>query len=237
MYNSEVLHEYKHVQYNQRRQEKKMRRTLTLILISILVVFLLGAGAAFGDKEKAFSFRVGYISPENAEPGVAIGGSFGSSFNDIVSLGLGTDVYWRNFTRDTQVAESVVNGVTVSTVQREVQYSTLILPIMAELNLKIPIVWNFSLFGDGGIGFDFLRTKVQNYQDNVSEIKWYAGFAWLAGGGVMYKIGNDTDLYFEAFYKHSNVRRGLDDATEYLPTFEEVDLSGFGLRLGIALSL
>jgi hypothetical protein len=215
-----------------------MRRTLSVIGISMLVLFLLGAGAAFAEKEKSLTVRVGYVNPENARPGVAVGGSFGSSFNGIVSLGLGTDVYYRNYTKDTEVAETVdANGVTITTVQRELQYSTLIFPIMAELNLKIPIVWNFSIFGDGGVGFEFLRTKVQNYQDSVSEKKWYAGFAWDVGGGLMYEIGNDTDIYLEGFYKNSKVRRDLDGASEFLPIFEEVNLSGFGVRLGIALSI
>jgi hypothetical protein len=218
-------------------RRRKMKRALLIVGSVMLVMFLLGTTAAFADKGQSLTFRVNYVNPENAKPGVAIGGSFGSSFNDIVTLGLGTDVYYRNYTRDTLVAETVVNGVTVSTVQRELQYSTLIFPLMAELNLKIPIAFKLSFFGDGSIGFEFMRTHVQNYQDSVSEKKWYAGLAWVLGAGIMYEIGRDTDIYLEGFYKNSKVRRDLDGASEYLPIFEEVNLSGIGFRLGIALSL
>ena len=211
-----------------------MKRALLLIGTFLIVMLMIAATSAFADK--GYTVRASYYDPDNAEPGFSFGASFGGSFNDVVMLGIGTDFYYKNYTRSTEVATGVVNGIPTTISTTQFQYSTLIFPIMAELNVRIPIVWKVAAFGHGGIGFEFMRTKMQDYYDNsIEDKRWYAGFAWIAGAGVAFELGNDTDIYVEGFYKHSEVKRNLDEFSEGMPVFEQVDLSGVGIRLGIAL--
>jgi hypothetical protein len=215
-----------------------MRRALIGIVTFIITLFAITASTAFADKESAYTLRVSYYEPNDAAPGFAFGGSAGRSFDGIVTLGIGTDVYVKNFVRDTPVAtQEYESGINTTTIQREVQYTTVIFPIMAELTVKIPIVWKLAAFGHGGLGFEFLWNKEQNFDTGEVDSRWFAGWTWLGGAGLQLKLGNDTALYAEGFYKRSRVRRNQKEITEGLPVFEEVDLSGLGIRMGIALEL
>ena len=206
--------------------------------IFVAFTLILAASSAFAGKKDAYTLRVSYYEPESAVAGFTFGGSAGAVFDDIVTLGVGTDVYYRNFTKDSKVAEQdYINGDTSAFYVREIQYTTLIFPVMAELSIRIPIVRKLSAFGHGGLGFEIMWAKEQNYDTGVSDSRWYAGFAWMGGAGLSYKLGNDTALYAEGFYKHSKVKRNRDDLTVDMPVFEEVDLSGLGVRMGVALEL
>jgi hypothetical protein len=217
-----------------------MKRALIGLTTVGIIVLLLAAAPAFadGDKQRFYTVRVSYIEPQNAVEGFAVGGSFGSSIDKIVTLAIGTDVYVRNYVRDTPVAtQEYASGINTTTVQREVQYTTVIFPIQAELTVEIPIVWRLTVFGHGAAGFEFLWNREQNWVDDVSTSQWFAGWTWTGGAGLMFKLGRDTDLYLQGYYKYSKVKRDRDDISEGLPVFEEVNLSGLGLRMGLAFKI
>jgi len=215
-----------------------MKKSLFGPGIFVVFTLILAASSAYAGKKDAYTLRVSYYEPESAVAGFTFGGSAGAVFDDIVTLGVGTDVYYRNFTKDSKVAtQGYVDGSSSTLYVTEIQYDTVIVPVMAELSIRIPIVWKLSAFGHGGLGFDIMWTKEQDFATGVSDSRWYAGFAWMGGVGLSYKLGNDTALYAEGFYKHSKVKRNRDDLTVDMPVFEEVDLSGLGVRLGVALEL
>jgi hypothetical protein len=214
-----------------------MRKTIFGATAVFVFVLILASSSAFADKQSAYTVRVSYYEPESAVAGFTFGGSAGAVFDDIVALGVGTDVYYKNFQKESQVAESVVNGIPTSIKAVEIQYSTLIFPLMAELSVRIPIAWKLSAFGHGGLGFEVMWAREENYAEGLSDSRWYAGFAWMGGAGLSVKLGNDTALYLEGFYKHSKVKRNREDYVENMPVFEEADLSGLGIRAGVALEL
>jgi hypothetical protein len=215
-----------------------MKKSLVGAVAFFAFVLIMAASSAFADKESAYTLRVSYYEPESAEAGFTFGGSAGAVFDDIVTLGFGTDIYFRNFTKDTKVAdEEYLNGDESAIYVREIQYTTLIVPLMAELTVRIPIAWKLSAFGHGGLGFEFMWAKEENFDTGSTDNRWYGGFAWMGGAGLSLKLGTDTSLYAEGFYKHSKVKRNRDDLTVDMPVFEEVDLSGLGVRLGVALEL
>jgi hypothetical protein len=215
-----------------------MRKPLFCAITFFVLILVLAVSSAYADKQSAYTLRVSYYDPESAEAGFTFGGSAGAVFDDVVTLGVGTDVYYRNFKKDTKVADvDYLNGDESALYMTEIQYTTLIVPIMAELSVRIPIVWKLSIFGHGGLGFDVMWAKEENYDTGSTDNRWYAGFAWMGGAGLSIKLGTDTALYAEGFYKHSKVKRNRDDLTVDMPVFEEVDLSGLGVRLGVALEL
>jgi hypothetical protein len=109
------------------------------------------------------------------------------------------------------------------------------MPVMLELVIKVPIIWKSSVFAHGGIGYEVLFSKEQNFSDNVSDRRLYGGFAWMLGTGVRFELGDNSALFAEGFYHNANVKRARKDIKEALPVFEQVDLSGLGVRVGIAL--
>jgi hypothetical protein len=184
---------------------------------------------------RSFTIRGSYFAPEGADAGFSLGGSVGTQFDEVVELGIGTDIFWRNYRKTSVVAQTISGGIVTSTTTTLVQYNTVIVPIMLELMVKIPVIPKFSVFGHGGLGYEFLFNKERNYASGVSDTRFYSGWTWQAGAGVMFKLGRESAIFAEGFYDHGKARHKLKDLILFLPAFEEVDLSGFGARVGFSL--
>ena len=82
-----------------------MKRRGLLYGTVVLICLIFIASSAFADGDKALTFRVSYFFPNDAKAGFTFGGSMGTMFDDIVELGIGTDVYVRTYEKTTKVAE------------------------------------------------------------------------------------------------------------------------------------
>ena len=201
-----------------------------------LIGVFIAASSAYADKGKAYLLRVSYFEPRDAVAWFSFGGTIGTIIDETVMIGIGSDLFYKNYTKDTQVAEEdSESGTTVATYETEIEYHTVILPIMFELMVQIPIVWKCSFFGHGGIGTEILWNREQYYATNVKESRFYFGFAWQLGVGLSLKLSQSTALFAQVYYKNSKVKRSREDIIEDLPVYEQVNLSGIGGRVGILL--
>ncbi len=213
-----------------------MKRLRIWFILLVIIGMLSGASALNADTGKGFSIRASYFSPSDAQAGFAFGGSFGYMFDRFVELGIGTDFLYKTYRERTPVAtEDLPSGVAVTTVENKVQYNRLIIPILAELTVKFPVFWKASVFGQGGLGYELLWNKEENFETGKSDSRLFGGFTYQFGAGMLIGLGRDTALFAEGYYNHAIVKRNRDDIIKDLPVFEEVDLSGFGARVGISL--
>ncbi len=212
-----------------------MKRMSWFLAAALCAGALLVSAQALAASGKSFTIRGSYFAPEGADAGFSLGGSIGTQFDEVVELGVGTDVFWRNYRKTSVVAQTISGGIVTSTTTTLVEYNTVIVPIMLELMIKFPIIPKFSVFGHGGLGYEFLFNKERNYLSGVSDNRFYSGFTWLVGTGVMFKLGDDSAIFAEGFYDHGKPKHNLKNPILNLPAFEEVDLSGFGGRIGISL--
>jgi hypothetical protein len=212
-----------------------MKRRVLLVFISILILFFLVSSISFaGDKH--YTIRASYFTPSDAKAGFAFGGSVGAWVDEAVQIGIGTDFFFKNYRKESKVAENVLpDGTVTSTIRTEVEYNTYIIPLMLELTLNFPGLWKGSIFGQGGLGYELLINKEQNFATKVKETRLYGGFAWQVGGGASFKLGSDSALFVQGYYNGGKVRRKLKDPLEELPVSEEVNLSGLGVRVGLSL--
>ena len=211
-----------------------MKRKLWLV-IYICIAFFIVSASAFADKGKELSLRVSYYGPEDADAGFAIGGSFGTAFNDFVSLAFGTDVYFKSYEQRTEVAEETGEGWESTLYSTDVLYKTFAVPLMLEVKANIQIIGPLAIFGHAGAGYQIFWVKEENVEKDVSDRAFFSGFVWAAGVGPSIKLGNDTWLFVEGYYTGSTVKRRRDDISEDLPVYQEIDLSGFGVRAGISI--
>jgi hypothetical protein len=211
-----------------------MKGKLKIALYICIGLFLFST-LAFADSGKEASLRVSYYAPEDAEPGFAFGGSFGWAIDEAVAISLGTDVYFKRYEKNSPVAtEEYESGISSTTVIQEVLYRSIIIPIMLEVKINFNINGPLSIFGHGGIGYEILWVKEENVAEVISNNMFFSGFSWIVGAGPSFKLGSDSFLFVEGFYNGAKVRRNRKDITADLPVFEEVDLSGFGVRAGIS---
>jgi hypothetical protein len=201
-----------------------------------MIIMLSFASALYADTGKGFTLRASYFSPSDAEAGFAFGGSFGYMFDRFVELGVGADFLYKMYRESTPVAtEDFESGLSSTTVVSRVRYNRLIVPIMAELTIKFPVFWKASIFGQGGVGYELLWNKEENFDAGISDSRLYGGFAYQFGAGLRIDLGRDSALFAEGYYNGAVVKRSRKDIVKDLPVFEEVDLSGFGVRVGVAL--
>ena len=204
-----------------------------------LALLILGAAAipAYTQGAKPFTqFRFGTLNPKDAKSGLILGVRVGRDFDNMILVGFSADLFWKKYTEESEIADSVTSGGTViTTVQRDVDYTTLILPLMFTADVKIPIENSpIRPYFGGGIGYQLLFNKEENFEQDISDSRFYSGFGYQLQVGAEYEMSPHTGFYLEGFYNGCKAKRGEDSAAG-LPTWEEVDISGFGFRIGLTL--
>jgi hypothetical protein len=216
-------------------QETHMKRKLLIIML-ISACLLTTAAFACADNEKSGSLRIGYYDPQDAGAGFTFGFSFGTSIDEAVAIGFATDVYYKRYVQESEVAtDTYESGIDTTTVVREVEYNTVGVPLMLELQVNISILGPLYILGHGAVGYEILWNRENNIEADLTNSLWFHGFAWNVGVGPAIQLGSDTLLFVEGFYHGAKVRRNRKDIFEDLPVFEEVNLGGLGIRAGIAI--
>jgi hypothetical protein len=211
-------------------------KRMSSVFAALCVGALLVSAHALHAGGKSITIRGSYFAPEGADAGFALGGSVGRQFDEVVELGIGTDIFWKNYTKSTVIStQDLPSGITPITETHPIQYNTIIVPVMLELMIKIPIVSSFGAFGHGGLGYEFLFNRERNYYTGGKDTRFYSGFTWQIGGGVMVNLGSESSLFVEGFYDHGKPQRNLKEFIRGAPVFESVNLSGFGVRVGLSL--
>ncbi len=191
--------------------------------------------SAFGQGFKLLEFRGGYFNPKGTAAGFILGTSFGFFFDERVDLSLGVDYFHKNYTKETTVADTnYVSDIDERTVVRELEYNTTILPITACVNIRFPFQYNTSWYVGVGVSYQFLFNSENNFRENIEEKRTYKSFGWLARAGIEYNIGSRSSIFLEALYNNCRVKRN-EDVKEGLPVWNEVDISGLGIRTGLRL--
>ena len=212
-----------------------MKRTLSILFTLAVALFAL-APALHASSGKSYTIRGSYFAPEGAKAGFTIGGGVGMMIDENVEIGIGTDIYYKNYRKTTRVATVISpGGVVTDTDAVLLEYNTFILPVMLELMIKFPVFPRGSVFGHAGLGYEFLFNKVDNFAAGISDRDFYSGFTWQLGGGFMIKLGNSSSLFVEGFYDWGRPKRNLKDPILNMPVYESVNLSGFGARVGLSL--
>lgn len=206
---------------------RSMTAVLTILFIS---------SAAFAQRGM-LGIHAGFIKPNDIKSGLSVGGTWGTSVDEAVDIGIGFDVFHRSYQEETQVAKYTSDDIKSETIVTELEYSRTVIPIMAEINVKVPMGRYMGYLLRGNLGYAFLWSKEKNYEEGTNETRNFNGWCWQAGAGIYYEIGSRSTLTGDIFYNNSKVSRKVENTTAGLPMSERVDLSGFGVRLGVLLQV
>ena len=208
-----------------------------LYLFGLIFVFLLNLGFA-GSPADNHVIRVGYYMPDAAKNGIILGYQLGKTIDDRVSFGLSTDLYFKSYTKETEVASDSTFSGQVVTIQREVDFSSWMLPIQANVIVNIPMdVSGMNPYLGGGLGFALLLNREVNYINDDTDMRFFSAFVWNIAGGLNYELGSNSAARFELFYNRA-VMKGSRGKTEAgFPTYDELNMSGLGIRIGLVMEL
>jgi hypothetical protein len=181
--------------------------------------------------------RLGYIDPKGSKAGLILGVDLTGRIDESVELGATVNAFRRSYEQTTRVAEVVnASGLVEKTVQKNLEFTTFFLPIMAEAIVHLG-QQDFHWFANGGLGYELLWNNENNFEQGKKERRFYKGFTWLVGGGFQYRIGSRSALIGEIFYHNATVKRNETKNEQGLPVWSEVDLSGLGFRGGLRFGL
>jgi len=201
----------------------------------LLAIIAAGNGGAQGIR--VLELQGGYFDPKGTAAGLIFGGNYGITVDERVDLSLGVSYFHRGYAKETEVATEVSqSGVVEKTHVLNLEYSTTLLPLLANVTVRIPFGRPVSLYAGGSLCYQFLFNKETNYEEGASRKQRYRAAGWMARAGADYQIGSRSSLTVEAFYNGTKVKANTAKK-EGLPVWDEVDVSGVGLRAGLRMEL
>lgn len=211
-----------------------------LMLFIILGLFLFQTTNVSAQAYRATTIKLGYYNPKDAKSGFILGGNYAIVVDETIDIGLGLDVYRKTYRNEETIAERTYKtGETEYTRQLELEFSSLIIPIMANINFKLPMSTYSPVFSyiNGALGWQMMWNTENNYRDDKKESRFYNGFGWMASVGMMYQIGRRSALLFEVGYNGCAVSRNRKENPEGLPIWDEINISGVMVRGGVRLGV
>jgi hypothetical protein len=212
-------------------------RTFALRSIFLLLTVCLFSSLALAQRG-SLGIHAGYMNPKDTKSTFMVGGMWGTAIDEAVDVGIGFDIIHKSYTERTKVADaSGPADINYGTYYDELTYSRTILPLMLEIDMKIPTSRYLGYLIRGGLGYSWLWSKEKNYNEKTDETRNFSGFGWLASAGVYYHIGSRSTFTVDLFYLNNTVSRDAKETKQGLPVSERVDLSGLGARVGVLLDL
>lgn len=207
-----------------------MKKIKLFVAIVLLIGILVQAPNIFGQRMTTTTLKAGYFDPKGKPNGFIFGGSYSLVVDESVDIGIAIDYFRKVHTEDSVVALKDEDLIITNA-----ELSTNILPIYGLINIKFPAGMYLDYFLSGGLGYEMLFRKEQTYgQQATKDSRFYSGFKWLLGAGILYRIGSRSSFLAEVFYDGTKVSRQKKDEISGLGRYE-VDLSGFGIRAGIRM--
>ena len=85
------------------------------------------------------ALKIGYLNPKDAQPGLFLSSDFTFPIDETTELGISTNLYYRNYKKlSTVAAPGYSAGINETTQQKELEYTTLSIPVYAIVNFVIP---------------------------------------------------------------------------------------------------
>ena len=206
------------------------------VIIVVIAFFLL---TSIGFANTPFTeFKVGQYNPKDAKAGTIFGLNLGRMIDESISWSFELNYFQKSYDKNTVVyKETSPGGNTFTEVQTEVAYKTRIIPLFLKLNYEHPLAHRSPFYAraSAGLGWELLWNKEDNYEEDYHKTRFFNGFGWTANAGVGFEISSSTNLFADLFYNGSTVKRNHTKNENGLPTWQEMDITGLGLRVGVSI--
>ena len=207
-------------------------RVKTLVIVVLLLCL---TGLVYGRNMKALELHVGTLNPKGTPSGMLLGGSYGINVDEAVDVSIGVFYFWKSYSETSEINTGTTPGGTqITENQQTLDYSTSLLPVSANVTIHFPVAQKVSVYGGGGISYQFLWNKENNIVANVESSRFFSGFGWVGRAGAELLLGSRSSLIVEAYYNGCKVK-GNKSEEAGLPTWDEVDVTGLGFRAGVRL--
>ena len=198
-----------------------------MMLLGLLLVFSIYSQGKIG------AIKAGMFFPGACDGGFDLGLEYGLHVD--TNLDVSAEMGWfkkdytdKGYIGDTALGDSVIVGTKYEKLGETTIYD---FPVMVMVTAKFPLNFRYKWFVNGGLGAEMLYASVETYDanDGTNEESTLAfDFNWRLGGGMIYNLGERSELLAEVSY-HNSLPSIEDDngiVTEY-------DMSGIRGRVGV----
>ena len=210
-----------------------------IVLISTLFTLL---NAQIFDRGPTIQHKIslGLYSPPEIESGLNIGYGYYRYIDEMVSAGVGMDAFWTNYKKVSSVgiADTTGLGQTITTQQVEVDMTSYLLPLMGTVRVRLPIeLGAFSPYTNVSLGWNILFNNETNYVTGEQTFRFFNGFGWSLGTGVSLGLGEKSSIGIETYYRSAKMKANVDETELGLPIYDELDMTGFGIQVGLFMDM
>jgi len=210
-----------------------------IVLISILFTLL---SAQIFDRGPTIQHKIsfGLYSPPEIESGLSIGYGYYRYIDDMVSAGVGMDAFWTNYIKVSSVgiADTTGLGQAITTQQVEIDMTSYLLPLMGTVRVMLPFeLGAFSPYTNVSLGWNILFNNETNYVTGEQTFRFFNGFGWGLGAGASLGLGEKSSIGIEAYYRSAKMKANVDETELGLPIYDELDMTGLGLQIGLFMNI
>jgi opacity protein-like surface antigen len=206
-----------------------MKKTFLVLLIASLA-----GGIWAGEKE--FSFRIGFLNPDATETGFNGGFTYGSKIDDMVSIFSSVDYFYNNETSTKKYNTDEGTNINVDLVKLSSDIDVFYVPLMVNARINFPIDKSYKPYASGGIGWGLLWEKVfvaeTEDTNKIDNVDFYHGLNWNISAGMSFNLGKKSSFFGEAYWNGGKMKSNREES-DFGRSWNEVNMSGFGLRAGI----
>jgi len=197
-----------------------------------IIILLVFASIIFAQQGKYTEFKVGLLSPKDAEAGFLGGLAFGRSVDQNLGIALEVDVYKKSYKKEERIDTTGIPDISTTDVMLKFEQSAWMFPIFFQFQYLGEITPALHMKVTAGLGYEFLYASYNDYENKREDSFFFHGFAWHVDAGVSYPLSRASDLFGEVLYHGGKPSKAKKDHNGF-PTRTEVDMSGFGLRVGL----
>ena len=200
-----------------------MKKIITMtILLVIMLVYSQG---------KIGAIKAGMFFPGACEGGFDLGIEYGLHID--TNLDVAVEIGWfkKDYDdKDVRDEYESIPGLTADELKILSETTIYDFPVMVMVTAKFPINFSYKWFATGGLGAEMLYASYNTIDDDT-EHELAFDFNWRLGGGILYNLGERSELLAEIGYHYSKPSYEYEDSNQ---TFKrEYDMTGLLGRVGV----
>ncbi len=194
-----------------------------------ILIFLTSVVSAQG---KYTEFKVGLLGPKDAATGFFGGLTLGRSVDQNLGIALEFDVYKKSYKKEEEIDTTQIHNISTRDVMLTFEQNAWLFPVFFQFQYLSDLTSVIHLKITAGLGYEFLYTNYNDFENNRDDSFFFHGFAWHADVGVSYPLSRASDFFGEILYHGGSPSKDKKDRNGF-PIRTEMDMSGFGLRVGL----
>ncbi|MCK5759894.1 MAG: outer membrane beta-barrel protein [Candidatus Delongbacteria bacterium] len=203
-------------------------KKITIITILIAIMSMYSQG-------KIGAIKAGMFFPGACEGGFDLGVEYGLHIDTNLDVAVEMGWFKKDFEdEDIKDEYESIPGLTADDLRVLSETTIYDFPVMVMVTAKFPINFNYKWFATGGLGAEMLYASY-NTMDDDGKYELAFDFNWRLGGGIIYNLGERSEVLAEVGYHYSKPSYEYeDDYAGNTYTFKrEYDMSGILGRVGV----